>query len=66
MGALEEQAQFLVTKYGTAAGPVGVPAQLPVTTDLATLMVLVGLLIFAALLYVLARDYQATRAYRYS
>lgn len=60
MGALEEQARFLTAKYGTAAGPVGLPRGASgVAFDPATLMVIVGLLLLAVMLFVLVRDWQA-------
>ncbi len=62
MGALEEQARFLTAKYGTAAGPVGLPREATASTfDPATLMVIVGLLLFAVILFILVRDWQLQR-----
>ena len=60
MGALEDQARFLTAKYGTAAGPVGLPRTAATTPDLAILMIVLGLLIFGAILFMLMRDMQAS------
>ncbi len=58
MGVFEEQARFLTTKYGTAAGPVGLPhGSLSAGGDLATVMVVLGLVLFASIIFVLFRDY---------
>jgi hypothetical protein len=62
MGVLEDQARFLTAKYGTAAGPVGITHAPPVTTDIAVLMVVLGILIFAAVLFSLVRNYQLEQA----
>jgi hypothetical protein len=57
MGALEEQARFLTAKYGTAAGPTGLPRTTASVPDIALLMVILGLVIFGLLVYALAKDY---------
>jgi hypothetical protein len=61
MGALEEQARFLTAKYGTAAGPTGLPHVAPAAPNLALIMIVLGLLIFVAILAVLFRDLQSQR-----
>lgn len=65
MGALEEQARFLTAKYGTAAGPTGLPAVTSVTPSLPALMVGLGLLIFIAVLIVLVRDMQSRSSHEH-
>lgn len=70
MGILEEEARFLTAKYGTAAGPTGLPQESlnAITSapglDIATLMVLLGFLVFFALLFVIVRDVLAMREVR--
>lgn len=69
MGVIEEEARFLVAKYGTAAGPTGLPLErfTPGTAgafDLASLMIILGFLVFFALLFVIVRDALATREVR--
>lgn len=67
MGLLEEEARFLVAKYGTAAGPTGLPRtwpSTPVGLDLPLLMVLLGLIIFIIVLALLFRDWQRSEQER--
>lgn len=67
MAALEDQARFLVAKYGTAAGPTGIPAQTSATMPpVAIAMIAVGLLLFAVILYALLRDWQVQQQEKYS
>jgi hypothetical protein len=65
----EEQARFLVAKYGTASGPVGLPRTWPIVSggaDASLLMVLIGLLIFLVVLALLFREWQRGEKYRSS
>ncbi len=65
MGVLEEQARFVTAKYGTAAGPTGLtPAQSAASIDIATLMIILGILIFIAIFFLLARDFAAQQTMR--
>ena len=64
MGALEEQARFLTAKYGTAAGPVGLPREAASTGDIAAIMIILGLVILAGILFMLLRDYTALQEAR--
>ena len=57
----EDQARFLTAKYGTAAGPTGVAHASNVQFGIAAVMVILGLLIFAAVLFMLVRDWQLSR-----
>jgi len=58
----EDQARFLTAKYGTAAGPTGLPHPASFSFDLAALMIILGLLLFAAIVFVLVRDWQSHQA----
>lgn len=64
MGAAEEQARFLVAKYGTARGAAGgpswAPAQ-PFTLTPESIMVLIGLALLAIILVLIIRDVFAAR-----
>jgi hypothetical protein len=64
MGVMEEQARFLVAKYGTARGATGgpswTPAQ-PFTLTPESIMVLVGLTLLAIILVLIIRDVFAAR-----
>lgn len=69
MGVMEEQARFLVAKYGTAAGPTGLPLerfnpQAGAALDVASLMILLGFLLLVAILFVIVRDFQVARQSR--
>jgi len=70
MGVIEEEARFLVAKYGTAAGPTGLPlerfnpAGTTLVLDLAGVMILLGFLLFFTILFVLVRDALAARESR--
>ena len=70
MGLIEEEARFLTAKYGTAAGPTGLPLEnvrhitAAPTLDVASLMVLLGFLVFFALVFVIVRDILTTREQR--
>lgn len=60
MAFLEDQAQFLVAKYGTPLGPTGLP-HAPITyaapgLDPAGVLVILGLLILAFVLTTIVRD----------
>lgn len=48
----------MTAKYGTAAGPTGLPHTTPFTFDIASIMVLLGLVLFVVILLVLIRDWQ--------
>jgi hypothetical protein len=48
----------LTTKYGTAAGSVGLQPTTAFSLDLAAVMVIIGLLLLATILIALYRDWQ--------
>ena len=57
MGILEDQARFLVAKYGTALGPTSISrSPTTVTPDIAGIMIVLGLLLLAAIIFVLVRE----------
>jgi hypothetical protein len=69
MGVYEEQARFLVAKYGTATGPVGSEGWSATTSVVWTpqaLMVLLGLVLLALLVFVFVRDLLRAREEEYS
>jgi hypothetical protein len=64
MGALEEQARFLVAKYGTTRGPVGSELWSPTTQTVLSvdvIFVIIGLILFGVLFFVIVRDLLAAR-----
>lgn len=64
----DEQARFLTAKFGTAAGPTGLPMTNVASgagLDLAGWMVVLGFLIFITLVVVLVRDAVTARTERH-
>jgi hypothetical protein len=58
MSMWEEQARFLVTKYGTARGSAGfgAPEGASSVLTIPDIMVVLGLLLFGCIVFVLIRD----------